>query len=253
MHRELKEVSEILEQDDVGDDGETLFATAIQALQRHQVIYDDTPGVRRDAIEFIKAHRGFFNAYFGVAGYRLRIEQREQMIALELPEGKTVYGWKQNRLKKDETLVRLALRYLLDQGWRHGDVDEFGRVKTHTDELFDLFINLKSEAPAASRLDEILRDLQRRGAIRIGDKDKMEKVTNLTILPGIRLYVPDSWIESVRSWLDVGLSDDVFALMAQQGEEDSTVAANTSPDAASEGDQATPLSADPDDRAALLL
>lgn len=187
---------------------------AIQALLVHQVLYEDTPGVPRSAILALRRHAPFFERYFGAAGLRLRTEPREQMFALE-GRGR-LYGWKQNRLRKDETLVRLALRHVLDSGLVAGSMDELGRVATDTDELVDLFRALgKSEPPAEARLDEMLKGLARLGAVRMQERDRAERVTSFLVMPGIRVLVPDAYVEELSAWIERGCpGGDAFEALA---------------------------------------
>lgn len=181
---------------------------AIQALLHHQVVYDDTPGIARSALDAIRRHRSFFDAYFSAAGFNLRIEAREGMIALE-PRGR-VYGWRQNRLRKDETLVRLALRLAYDDGLRLGVVDGAGRVEASVGDLAEMFRSLAgAEPPTEARLREIIVEMQRRGGVRLSREGEAEA---LAIMPGIRVHVPDTYIAAVSEWVAAGCpGGDVFA------------------------------------------
>jgi len=122
-------------------------------------------------------------------------------VALEV--GNVSYGWRQSRLKKDETIVLFALRVALEEGLKEGAIDETGRVEITTDDLFDRIRLLAgAEPPTEARLMDILKMLRRKGAVRIGDRDRIDKVTPITILPGIRILVPDVFVEGVILWLE---------------------------------------------------
>ena len=113
---------------------------------------------------------------------------------------------------KDETLVLLALRVTYDEGLRAGLMDEVGRVETNTDEIFDRIRTLgKAEPPAESRLEEILKSLRRRGAVLLHDTDRAERLTPITVLPGICILVDDTFTASIVKWVDLGAPDDFFA------------------------------------------
>ncbi len=191
-----------------------VVAGAIQALLYHQVIYDDTSGVPKKCLAAIRNNRDFFARYFAAAGFNLRIDAREQMVAIEVDA--RAYG--NQKLHKDDTLVRLALRLMLDDGLRLGVMDEHGRVASDTDELVDMFRQLGgAEVPSESRLHEVLNDLQRRGAVRMAKRDRAGSNTQMTILPGLRIYVPDAFIEQVADWVSGGCpGDDVFSHLTEQ-------------------------------------
>jgi hypothetical protein len=199
MPSDLREFADLLARDPDADGMRAAIGTAIQALLVHQIVYEDTYGVGSTALQALKTHHGFLSQWFAVAGLRLVREPREQMFYIEAAG--QLYGWNQNRLRKDETLVRLALRMILDEGLRKGAADALGRVASDTDEIIDTFRTLGSrEPPAQVRLDEILRDLARRGGVRIGDHDRSECLTTVVVLPGMRAHVPEAFASQVQSW-----------------------------------------------------
>jgi Domain of unknown function (DUF4194) len=183
---------------------------AIQALLTHQIIYPDTGLLRRDTYDLIRRHSLFFERYFGAMGMGVTIEPATGMIALV--RGQNRYGWQFNRLKKDETLILLALRLTLDEGLRAGLVDDAGRVETNTDEIFDRIRTLaKVEPPGQSRLEEILKWLRKRGAVLLHEPDRVERITPVTVLPGLRILVDDNFAATVIKWVDLGAPDEFFA------------------------------------------
>jgi hypothetical protein len=183
---------------------------AIQALLTHQIIYPDTGLLRRDTYDLIRRHSLFFERYFGAMGMGVTIEPATGMIALV--RGQNRYGWQFNRLKKDETLILLALRLTLDEGLRAGLVDDAGRVETNTDEIFDRIRTLaKVEPPGQSRLEEILKWLRKRGAVLLHEPDRLERITPVTVLPGLRILVDDNFAATVIKWVDLGAPDEFFA------------------------------------------
>jgi hypothetical protein len=95
-------------------------------------------------------------------------------------------------------------------------MDEVGRVETNTDEIFDRIRTLgKADPPAESRLEEILKSLRRRGAVLLHDTDRAERLTPITVLPGIRILVDDTFTASIVKWVDLGAPDEFFAWNAQ--------------------------------------
>lgn len=187
--------------------------TAAQVMLLHQVIYADTPGIG-PSYDLMRRHRVYFGRLFESMGYELLFEVDTQSIALVPGDGS--YGWKQVRLRKDETLVALVLRLLLEEATGHGEIDELGRVESDTDAFYDRYRTLSGEdPPAEARLAEILRSFQRRGLVRVGDRDREEQVTPVTVLPGIRNIVTERYALAVVDWCEravreAGPGEDVF-------------------------------------------
>ncbi|NDV51507.1 DUF4194 domain-containing protein [Salipiger sp. PrR003] len=202
---ELREFAQILDKADDPDALSDAIRIAIQALMFHQVIYDDTHSVPSSAVQAIKDHRSFFERYFAVAGYDLEMDARTQMIALKPQDlEKPPYAWRLMRLKKDETLIRIALRYIFENGFTEGKMDGTGRVETDTVEISEVYQRIAQATPPGENhlVENLLRELNRKGIVRLGDKDRETRVTRLTILPGIRVLVSDAYIERLQSWLE---------------------------------------------------
>lgn len=187
--------------------------TAAQVMLLHQVIYADTPGIG-PSYDLLRRHRVYFQRLFDSLGFELSFDADTQSVAVVPGEGG--YGWKQIRLRKDETLVALVLRLLLEEATGHGEIDELGRAETDTDAFYDRYRTLAGEdPPAEARLAEILRGFQRRGLVRVGDRDREEQVTPVTVLPGIRTIVTERYALAVVDWCEraargAGPGEDVF-------------------------------------------
>jgi hypothetical protein len=123
--------------------------TAIQALLFHQLIYEDSRGIG-NTYDLVRRHRDFFIRNFSAMGHRLVIEPRERMVGLLV--GATAYGWRETRLLKDETMVLLALRFVLETGTLQGRLTESGRVEATTDELFDAIRTFSRTEPPGEGL-----------------------------------------------------------------------------------------------------
>lgn len=215
---ELEEVRDLVEGHRGNGVDKAEIESAIQALLAHQIVYADTPGFRRSWFELIRTTQMFFERYFSAMGHKLVIEPATSMIALAA--GTTRYGWNHNRLKKDETLVMIALRLTFDDGYRAGRMDETGRVETNTDEIHDQITRTaNSDAPTRPRLEEILDRLRRRGAVIVGDRDTIENVVSVTVLPGIRILVDDGFIDGLVQWIESGAAGAFGGAAAQAAEE----------------------------------
>lgn len=206
---ELRELRELLDDPkNTRRDGtcEEDIRQALQALFMHQVLYRDWP-LSGKPFSTIMCHRSFFDRYVDAMGCELYVEHaRSGMVAIRPRDMQ--YGWKENRLKKDETLVLLALRYLYDDGMRKSQMTEQARVETSTDALVDLVsTGLGIEAPEERRLLDILAGFRRKGMLRLGTRDKAERLTPITIMPGVRIMVTDVFVQRVTDWVDEGAPD----------------------------------------------
>jgi len=173
---------------------------ALQVLLTRQCIYSSTPGLGR-TYDIVRAYSAFFERYFGTLGYKLVVSPRDQMVALSVPVGETRYDAVYERLRKDETIVLLGLRLLWEEALGTQDVGEGGTVETTTGELVDRIKTVtQADPPDEARLLDILRMYQRQGAVRVGQRDRIEKVSPLTILPGVSVMVPDSYLEELLLW-----------------------------------------------------
>jgi hypothetical protein len=206
---ELKEFAEIVDAAETrarrDQTSEEDLQRALQALLVHQCIYSDRPMAGR-AYTIVMRHRDFVEKYVGALNYELVIEQRDGLAAVR-PKSAGV-GWRQTRLKKDETFVLLVLRYIFEDATRRGEMDETGRVETNTDEIYDAYKTLAgAEPPPEGRMKDILWMGKQRGLVRPGDPDRDERVTPVTVLPGIRVVITDTFVDAVIDWVEKGAVD----------------------------------------------
>lgn len=173
---------------------------ALQALLTRQCIYSSTPSLGR-TYEIIRAYASFFERYFAALGYRLMVSPRDQMVALSVPQGEARYDAIYERLRKDETIVLLGLRLLWEEAISNQNVGDGGIVETTTGELIDKIRAVtQSEPPEEARLLDIMRVFQRHGVVRTGMRDRIEKVSPLSILPGVAIVVPDGYLEDLMQY-----------------------------------------------------
>lgn len=173
---------------------------ALQVLLTRQVIYASTPGLG-GTYELVRTYADFCARYFSCLGYRLVISPRDQMVALSVPQGEARYDSAYERLKKDETLVLLALRLLWEEALENQEIVEGGMCETTTADLVDRVKTATlQEPPDEYRLLDILRRYQRHGAVRIGQRDRVDRITPLTIMPGVQVIVPDTFVDELKLW-----------------------------------------------------
>ena len=173
---------------------------ALQVLLKSQCVYAGTPGIGR-SYELARHYAPFFQAYFACLGYQFEVMHRDQMVCLRVPPEGVRHDAQAERLRKDETLVLLALRLAYEEGLRAHRVTTEGVVECTTDDIVEsIRTATRSDPPEEARLTEILRLFARKGGLRLGERDKVEKITPLMVMPGIAVLSPDAWMDQVRAW-----------------------------------------------------
>lgn len=205
MPHELAEFREIVDGEWPGQQSgarrpsEDDLTRALQVMLTRQCIYSHTPGIGR-TYDIVRAYSPFFEAYFGAIGYRLAVSPRDQMVALSVPR-ESRYDTVYERLGKQETIVLLALRLMWDEAVRAQDIADGGIAETTTGDLVDRIKSVtQADPPEEARLAEILRLLQRHGGVRVGERDRVERVSPLSILPGVAILVPDGFLDELKLW-----------------------------------------------------
>jgi hypothetical protein len=173
---------------------------SIQLLLTRQCIYSWLPNLGR-LYDIITHYSPFFERYFGAAGYVLRVHPNEQMVAIEVPHGQSRYDTVYERLRKDETQVLLIMRLMWEEAIGRQDIAEGGVAETTTGDLIDRYKTIiQQEPPEENRLMEILRHFSRKGGVKIGVTDRIDRVTPITLLPGVSILVPDGFVDDLRLW-----------------------------------------------------
>ncbi len=174
------------------------LTSAIQVMITRQVIYSHTKGLG-GTYEIVKTYGSFFDRYFKAMGLRFISSPRDQMVALSVPQGESRYDAVYERLTKDETLILLSLRLVWEEAVANQDIAEGGICETTTGDVIDRFKSATQlEPPNEGRLMDILRLFQRRGAVRVGKRDSVERVTPLSILPGVVVLAPDTFLDDLK-------------------------------------------------------
>jgi hypothetical protein len=182
---------------------------ALQVLIKVQVVYADTPGIGR-CYEIARHYAPFFRDYFNCLGYHFEVSHRDQMVFLRVPSEGARHDAPAERLRKDETLVLLALRLAYEEGLRDHRVTTDGVVECTTDDIAEsIRTAARIDPPEETRLVEILRLFARKGAVRLGERDRTERVTPLLVLPGIAVLSPDAWMDQMRAWAASAGENDV--------------------------------------------
>jgi hypothetical protein len=171
---------------------------ALQVMITRQIIYSHTKGLG-GAYEVVVTYGSFFARYFKAMGLRLIVSPRDQMVALAVPQGESRYDSVYERLTKEETLVLLALRLVWEEAVANQDIAEAGICETTTGDVIDRYKSATQlDPPNEGRLMDIMRLFQRRGAVRVGNRDSIEKVTPMSILPGVVVLASDTFLDDLK-------------------------------------------------------
>jgi hypothetical protein len=206
MPEELREFRELVDSADEhrpslgmpAPPNEEDVARCIQMMLARQCIYPDMYGVGHYyRILSTEKYQSFFRKYFAAMGLELHQDMRSGMIALRAPADAPRYDLRSARLRKDETAVLLALRIAYEEAFSNKTMGETGRVETSTDDLYDKLSTIGHMELEEPRLMEILEFLKRKGVVEIGDFDPVERIHPLTILPGVEVMVPASYMQRV--------------------------------------------------------
>lgn len=100
------------------------------------MIYAETQGIGR-SYELARHYAPFFTDYFACLGYALTVSHRDQMVSLSPAADAPRHDIVSERLRKDETLVLLALRLLYEEGLRDHRAGTDGIVDCTTDEIVE--------------------------------------------------------------------------------------------------------------------
>ncbi|WP_082537410.1 MULTISPECIES: DUF4194 domain-containing protein [unclassified Aureimonas] len=247
MQRETDEFRDIVDGDWAGGNiagkrpSAEEMTRSLQVLITRQCVYSHTAGIGR-TYELVRAYPTFYERYFGALGYRLEVSARDQMVALAVPGDEPRYDGVFERLRKDETIVLLVLRLLWEEAIAAHEMGDAGTVETTTDALVDRIESAtQGPPPEENRLLDILRRFQRHGAARLGERDRVGRVSPLTILPGIATLVPDSYVADLMAWVETPSQGVDSGLEAGVGPNPNAVEIErTEPPAASEGEAGRP-------------
>lgn len=205
MSKHLKEFDQLVGMKDTYRAGrgipeppsEVDITRCIQIMLARQCIYPTMHGISAyyNILKTVE-YQDFFQKYFAAMGYELVHDTRNGMIALKVEPGPR-YDHQASRLKKDETAVLLALRILYEEGFRERKFTASGAIETTTNDVYDRLNVIGGIQLEQTRFIKILEFLKKKGLVVFGDRDPVESVYPLDILPGIELAVPYSYIERV--------------------------------------------------------
>ncbi len=203
MIEQLKEFRELVERESSQrtsrgqqeEQSEEAITRCIQIMMLRQCIYPGMHAIGPSYRILSKPeNQHFFRRYFGAMGLEFHHDTRSGMIALKVPNTGARYDYQSGRLCKDETAVLLALRITYEEAFKNKQYSDTGHVETSTNEIYDKLKVIGDIEIDWPRIGAILHFLKRKGVVEIGDKDPVENVTPLTILPGVEVVVPQSYV-----------------------------------------------------------
>ncbi|MGE5504318.1 MAG: DUF4194 domain-containing protein [Actinomycetota bacterium] len=209
---ELKDLQDLLDKADTYRPGrgtpeppsEEEVTRCIQVLMARQCIYPHQNHLARSyAIMACPDYQEFFRRYFAAMGLEFHFDPRSRMIALRFPgSDRKRYDWQASRLKKDETLVLFTIKLAYEEGFHANRMGTRGEVEITTNDVLDKLDVVAGVQLEEGRMLAILKLLERKGVVQIGELDPVERVRALTILPGIEVACPETHMQAVADWAE---------------------------------------------------
>jgi len=171
-------------------------------LLRHQFIHCDDRGAA-PLLETLRqpALARLVEGYFDVAGYRLVVRDSEGWAGV-LPDIERISP---PRMRVDETLVLLLLRRLWEERIQDGDIQQYGSALLTLNEAFtayqDVVARSRKSSLTVSEFREVLRLLERRALVRLGEYDDEAQDMELTIRAFIADVTGDDFVTRLEQWL----------------------------------------------------
>jgi hypothetical protein len=174
----------------------------ISHLLRHQFLHADDRGSPTLMETLLRpALVRLIEAWFDVAGYRLIVRDTEGWAGI-LPDTERISP---PRMRVDETLVMLLLRRLWEERIQDGDILRHGSVLLTLNEAYDAYQDVVARSRKASltvnEFRDVVRLLERRAIVRLGDYDDDAQDMELTIRALIAAVAGDDFVTSLEQWL----------------------------------------------------
>lgn len=191
--RELKEI-EAKQNEDYAD---SLRDAAAYLLQR-QWVWREKRG-QKQYFRLCEENQTYFNKLFDALKMNWYFN-RNFGYAGVLPRGTG------KQMDIISSLFLLILRQMYDAEASMGRTD-IGRVNPPTDELLNLYEQVKGEMPLITETNAALESLKRKGVIELGNRDAETKLYEITVLPNIIRVVTTGYLEMLDRFID-SYSDD---------------------------------------------
>ncbi|MBY8823349.1 DUF4194 domain-containing protein [Sphingomonas colocasiae] len=172
----------------------------IAHLMRNQFVHTEDRG-SAPLLEVLARpeSRRLIESYFDVAGYRLVHRESEGWAGI-LPDPERVAL---PRMRIDETLVLLVMRRLWEEELQHGEIHNNGTARLTVNEAYAAYqeIVAGSRRPGLGATDfrDVLRMLERRALVRLGDLDAEAQDMDLDIRALVATVAGDDFVASLES------------------------------------------------------
>lgn len=189
----LDEFKRLLSANDDVDEA-SIKQTAQQLLTR-QFLHRERPIHRKHYQNVVRFQR-FYRNLFDVLNHTLVVNESKGYVGL-VPEDFVL------RMKLEETLILLTLRFVYDQEVGQFNVDENGCVSLMIDEFEDRYQHFaKRELPrSAGTFNDILKTFADRGVISVDQEESELKMLQIMILPTIAEVLTGAAIERMAGYL----------------------------------------------------
>lgn len=170
------------------------FQSAADLLLTRQFIYRGDHGHSR-AAETILANRSYFENLMLATGRRMEVDGRIGMV------GTIPIDVRGERLRLDETMLLLALRFVYQEGIP-ARLDEAAEVQATTEEILSKLEELsRRKRPEWKRLREVLDLFDRRGLTRTGDEvEDDDRNRIVTLRPGLLHAAGPDWVRRLEEF-----------------------------------------------------
>lgn len=141
------------------------------------------------------------DAYFDVAGYRLVHRETEGWAGI-LPDPERT---SLPRMRLDETIALLVMRRLWEEALQLGEIHANGTVRTTLNEAYAAYQGIvagtRRAALAPGDFRDVLRTLERRAIVRLGDLDPEAQDMDLDIRALVTSVAGDDFVASLEQIL----------------------------------------------------
>lgn len=171
----------------------------IAHLLRHQFVHVEDRGA---ATLLETLHRPqlakLVEAYFDVAGYRVVHRETEGWAGL-LPDPERI---SLPRLRIDETIALLVMRRLWEEALQLGEIHANGTVRTTLNEAYAAYQGIvagsRRAALSANEFRDVLRMLERKAIVRLGEFDADAQDMDLDIRALVTSVAGDDFVASIE-------------------------------------------------------
>lgn len=193
----LKELAEI--EGRLGDKGVNDVRAAANTLLRRQFLYAGDRGATH-AYEAVTGTRlrPYFIALFDALGYDLRWNEVEQWVGILPASDLDLF----HKMKAEQTITLLVLALTWQEEVNRGAAGERATVTVTMNDLFeryrDVVAGSRREALSVARLEDALKDFQRRSLVTLGPYDPDAHDREVEIRPMVHLLVDGGAIDRLE-------------------------------------------------------